>query len=39
MAVVLEAIDALVPKAKLSLYAKRWWTKDLTKLRRIYTHF
>jgi hypothetical protein len=39
MAVVIEAIYALTPNAKPSPYAKRWWTKDLTKLRRIYTHF
>jgi hypothetical protein len=39
MTVVLEAIYALTPKAKPSPYAKRWWTKDLTKLRRVYTHF
>jgi hypothetical protein len=39
MAVVLEAIYTLTPKAKPSPYAKRWWTKDLTKLRRVYTHF
>ena len=27
------------PKAKPSPYAKRWWTADLTELRRIYTHW
>ncbi|KAJ0129750.1 RNA-directed DNA polymerase from mobile element jockey [Fusarium oxysporum f. sp. albedinis] len=34
---VLEAIHELVPRAKPSPYAKRWWTADLTKLRRTYT--
>jgi hypothetical protein len=38
MAVVLEAIHALTPKAKPSPYAKRWWTTDLTNLRRAYTY-
>jgi hypothetical protein len=33
MTVVLEAVYALTPKAKPSLYAKRWWTTDLTQLR------
>ncbi|KAG6980291.1 hypothetical protein FocnCong_v009749 [Fusarium oxysporum f. sp. conglutinans] len=28
MAVVLEAVRALTPKAKPSPYAKRWWTSD-----------
>ena len=37
MTIVLEAIHALTPKAKPSPYAKRWWTTDLTNLRRIYT--
>ncbi|PNH26385.1 hypothetical protein VD0002_g6637 [Verticillium dahliae] len=37
MAVVLEAIHALVPKAKPAPHAKRWWTSDLTQLRRIHT--
>src|SRR4030088_233582 len=39
MAAVLEAVHALTPKAKLSPYAKRWWTSDLTQLRRIYTYW
>jgi hypothetical protein len=37
MEVVLEAIHKLVPRAKPSPYTKRWWTTDLTKLRRTYT--
>jgi len=37
MAVVLEAVRALTPRAKPSPYAKRWWTSDLTQLRHIYT--
>jgi hypothetical protein len=39
MAVVQEAVIALTPKAKPSPYAKRWWTKDLTHLRRTYTYW
>jgi ribonuclease HI/exonuclease III len=39
MAAVLEAVHALTPKAKPSPYAKRWWTSDLTQLRRIYTYW
>jgi hypothetical protein len=39
MAVVIEAIYALTLEAKPSPYAKRWWTKDLTNLRRVYTHY
>jgi exonuclease III len=39
MAAVLEAVHALTPRARPSLYAKRWWTQDLTQLRRIYTHW
>jgi hypothetical protein len=39
MVVVQEAVGALTPKAKPSPYAKRWWTKDLTHLRRTYTHW
>ena len=39
MAVVLEAVHALTPRARASPYAKRWWTQDLTQLRRIYTHW
>ena len=37
MTIVLEAVHALTPKAKPSPYAKRWWTSNLTNLRRIYT--
>ena len=39
MAAVTEAVHALTPKAKPSPYAKRWWTSDLTQLRRIYTYW
>ena len=38
MTIVLEAVHALTPKAKPSPYAKRWWTGNLTNLRRIYTY-
>lgn len=37
MTAVLEAVHALVPKAKPSPHAKRRWTSDLTQLRRIHT--
>jgi hypothetical protein len=37
MAAVQGAVQALVPKAKPTPYAKRWWTSDLTQLRRIHT--
>ncbi|RYP13221.1 hypothetical protein DL766_009878 [Monosporascus sp. MC13-8B] len=39
MSAVLEAVHALTPKARPSPYAKRWWTTDLTQLRRIYTYW
>jgi hypothetical protein len=39
MGVVLGAIEELTPRAKPSPYAKRWWTKDLTHLRRRYTYW
>ena len=39
MAVVIEAVYALTPKAKPSPYAKRWWTTDLSNLRCTYTHW
>lgn len=39
MAAFLEAVHALTPKARPSPYAKRWWTTDLTQLRRIYTYW
>ena len=37
MRVVLGAIHELTPRARPSPYAKRWWTKDLTQLRRTHT--
>ncbi|RMZ89045.1 hypothetical protein DV736_g3719, partial [Chaetothyriales sp. CBS 134916] len=39
MSSVLEAVHALTPKTRPSPYAKRWWTTDLTQLRRIYTYW
>jgi exonuclease III len=39
MSAVSEAVHTLTPKARPSPYAKRWWTTDLTQLRRIYTHW
>jgi Endonuclease-reverse transcriptase len=39
MTAVTEAVFDLTPKAKPSPYAKRWWTTDLTQLRRIYTYW
>lgn len=39
MYAVQEAIFALTPKAKPCPYAKRWWTQDLTKFRRVYTYW
>jgi hypothetical protein len=39
MDIVLEAINALVPRVEPSPYTKRWWTKDLTHLRRIYNYY
>ncbi|KAM4067188.1 hypothetical protein HRG_001177 [Hirsutella rhossiliensis] len=39
MSVVLEVVRALAPRARPSPYAKRWWTSDLTQLRRIYTYW
>ncbi|KAK6206220.1 reverse transcriptase [Colletotrichum tabaci] len=39
MSAVMEAIHTLTPKAKASPYSKRWWTADLTQLRRIYTYW
>ncbi len=32
-------VHALTPKARPSPHAKRWWTTDLTQLRRIYTYW
>ena len=37
MSIVTEAMDKHVPKAKPSPYAKRWWTEDLSVLRKSYT--
>lgn len=37
MAIVQKAIENHVPIAKPSQYAKRWWSKDLTTLRKNYT--
>lgn len=34
---VTEIVGTLTPKAKPSPYAKRWWTSDLTRLRKAYT--
>ena len=39
MQVVLETVDTLTPRAKPSPYAKRWWTRYLTKLRQVYTYW
>ena len=39
MHAVQEAVFALTPKAKPCPYAKRRWTQDLTKLRRVYTYW
>lgn len=39
MSVVLEAVHALIPRAKPSPYAKRWWASELTQLRRICTYW
>ena len=38
MRTVLDAVHALTLTAKPSPYAKRWWTQDLSELRRLYTH-
>ena len=38
MGAVTEAVHALTPKAKPQAYAKRWWTTDLTKLKKIHTY-
>ena len=39
MSTVLEAVHKLTPKAKPSPYAKKWWTTELTQLRRVHTHW
>ena len=36
--IVLESIELSVPIAKPSQYNKRWWTEDLSLLRKNYTH-
>ena len=38
MSMVSEAVHALTPVSKPSPYAKRWWTSDLTQLRKIHTY-
>jgi len=37
VSVVKRAIESHCPRAKPSRYAKRWWTADLTRLRKEYT--
>ncbi|XP_044714688.1 reverse transcriptase (RNA-dependent DNA polymerase) domain-containing protein [Hirsutella rhossiliensis] len=39
MRVVTKALRDLTPRAQPPPYAKRWWTKDLTQLRRTYTYW
>jgi hypothetical protein len=39
MSVVSEAVHALTPVSQPSPYAKRWWTSDLTQLRKIHTYW
>jgi hypothetical protein len=39
MKVVLPAVDDNVPLAKPSPYSKRWWTEDLTTLRKDYSYW
>ncbi|XP_044717999.1 reverse transcriptase (RNA-dependent DNA polymerase) domain-containing protein [Hirsutella rhossiliensis] len=39
MRVVTKALRDLTPRAQPPSYAKRWWTKDLTRLRRTYTYW
>ncbi|XP_044715949.1 endonuclease-reverse transcriptase domain-containing protein [Hirsutella rhossiliensis] len=39
MRVVTKALRDLTPQAQPPPYAKRWWTKDLTQLRRTYTYW
>ena len=39
MEVVSSAVNSLTPKARPTPYAKRWWTTDLTQLRRTYTYW
>ena len=33
------AVHALTPRARPTPYSKRWWTTELTQLRRIYTYW
>ena len=37
--IVKDTVFALTPVAKPSPYAKRWWSTELTELRRIYTYW
>ncbi|KAM4064100.1 endonuclease-reverse transcriptase domain-containing protein [Hirsutella rhossiliensis] len=39
MRVVTKVLHDLTPRAQPPPYAKRWWTKDLTRLRRTYTYW
>ncbi|KJZ68825.1 hypothetical protein HIM_11785 [Hirsutella minnesotensis 3608] len=39
MRVVTKVLQDLTPRAQPPPYAKRWWTKDLTRLRRTYTYW
>ena len=39
MSAVHEAVHVLTPLARPSPYTKRWWTTDLTELRRIHTYW
>lgn len=39
MRVVTKVLHDLTPRAQPPPYAKRWWTKDLTRLRRMYTYW
>ena len=37
--VVVEAVNTFTPRTRPSRYTKRWWTADLTQLRRNYTYW
>jgi hypothetical protein len=39
MQAVLEAVNTLTPRVDPSPYVKHWWTKDLTKLRQVFTYW
>ncbi|XP_044718712.1 endonuclease-reverse transcriptase domain-containing protein [Hirsutella rhossiliensis] len=39
MRVVTKVLHDLTPRAQPPPYAKRWWTKDLTRLRQTYTYW